>query len=244
MDPKELARLSKLRENCPYCGGRGYTEKRKSSGAIKIIDCKCVRLIHGEIAMIEANIPPQYRAKWGLKQLHAKFEKDNSKSILKIKKYKENIEDKIDAGEGLWIFSPPGLAKSSLICYLLKHAIRTGYKPYFGKASYYLSLKFQAMRNEPEAKEALRYIFEECDIIAVEEIEKVYLTQDSAMPNHLFYEFLSDLYDTKKAILVSSNLARHKFEENLPTFIRDRLKTFVSVPFFGKSGRKDRRSVQ
>jgi len=98
------------------------------------------------------------------------------------------------------------------------------------------------MRNEAEAKEKLRYIFEDVDLIAVEEIEKVYLAADSSMPNHLFYEFLSDLYDTKKAMLISSNTARNDFEEKLPMFIRDRLKTFTSVPFFGKSGRKDRRA--
>lgn len=238
IDNKEFYRLEKIRENCTICKGKGYRTKKKKDGSIHLTDCKCIQHISHEIKMIEANIPVQYRH-WTFKQLDNKIIKDNRRSIERIKKYIENLTENINNGKGLWFHASPGLAKSSLICNILKKAIDKGFNPYFGKASHFITLKSQLTRNDLEAKNTLQHIFDSVQILAIEEIDKVYLaTKPDSFPRSLFYEFLSDIYDAKIALLVSSNVIRHECEKKFPTFIQDRFRYLADIPLFGVSGRK------
>jgi len=238
IDKKEYDRLQAIRENCIVCGGSGYKEKKKLDGTIHLADCTCVQNVSYELRMIEANIPSQYRH-WTFKQLDKKIIKDNRKSIETIKSYIANLADNINKGNGLWFHSAPGLAKSSLICNILKKAIAQGFNAYFGRASHLISLKFQIARNDTAAKELLDHIFDSINILAVEELDKVYLTtKPDSFGRELFYELLSDLYDAKIALLVSSNVLRTECEPNFPLFIQDRFRYLADVPICGESGRK------
>ena len=238
LDKKEYDRLQKIREDCTICSGSGYSETKQSDGSIHLADCACIQHISYELKMIEANIPPQYRY-WTFKQLDKKIIKDNRKSIEIIKNYIGDLENNIKNGNGIWFHAPPGLAKSSLICNILKKAINKGLTPYFGRASHFISLKFRIAQNDIESKNLLRHIFSSVDILAIEELDKVYLTTNAdSFGRDLFYELLSDLYDAKIALLVSSNILRTKCEANFPTFIQDRFRHLADVPIFGKSGRK------
>jgi hypothetical protein len=190
--------------------------------------------------MIDANIPIQYR-KWTFKNLERSFINKNRAPLSIVKQYIEKLGENIRKGNGLWFFSPTGLAKSSIICNILKKAIKQGFNPYFIRASHIVSLKFQAMRHDPQALATLSKMIRSTHILAIEEIEKVYLAEQSSMPNQHFYEFISDVYDANIALLISSNKVRDEYENTLPLFVRDRFKSLTSVPFFGKSGRSDRR---
>jgi DNA replication protein DnaC len=238
LDKKELEQLQKIREDCPICHTLGYTEK-KEDGKITLVDCSCVQRIGQEVRMIDAHIPVQYRH-WTLHQLDKKIIRDNEKSVEKIKKYIEKIDKNIRKGMGLWFHAPPGLAKSSLICHILRKAMSKGFNPYWAKASHFVTLKFQAARNDPEAKDLLRHIFTSINILAIEELDKVYLTtKPDSFGRELFYELLSDLYDAKIALLVSSNILRDDCEARFPTFIQDRFRYLGDIPLFGESGRKN-----
>jgi len=238
IDKKDFNRLQKIRENCKVCSGTGYTETKKSDGSVHLADCACIQHVSYELKMIEANIPPQYR-RWTFKQLDKKIIKDNRTSIETIKRYIDNLEANILKGNGLWFHAPPGLAKSSLICNILKKSIDKGFTPYFGRASHLISLKFQIARNDTEAKDVLNHIFDSVNILAIEELDKVYLTtKPDSFGRELFYELLSDLYDAQIALLVSSNVIRTECEARFPTFIQDRFRYLDDVPIFGKSGRK------
>jgi len=238
IDQKDFDRLQKIRENCTICSGSGYKEKSKSDGSIHLTDCTCIQNISYELKMIEANIPPQYRH-WTFNQLDKKIIKDNKTSIETIKCYIEDLDDNINNGNGLWFHSPPGLAKSSLICNILKKAIDRGFNPYFGRASHFISLKFQIARNDIESKDLLRHIFDSINILALEELDKVYLTtKPDSFGRELFYEFLSDIYDARIALLVSSNVIRDECEKRFPTYMQDRFRYLGDVPIFGESGRK------
>jgi len=242
IDQKDYQRLEKIREHCKVCKGAGYLETQRQDGRVHLADCACIQNISYELKMMEANIPPQYRH-WTFKQLDKKIIKDNKKSIETIKNYITNLEQHIEKGHGLWFNAPPGLAKSSLICNILKKSIDRGFKPYFGRASHLISLKFQIARNDIDAKALLRHIFDSVNILAIEELDKVYLTtKPDSFGRELFYELLSDLYDAKVALLVSSNTIREECEAKFPTFIRDRFRYLADVPIFGVSGRKQRKN--
>lgn len=236
---KELRRLEKIKSNCPICSGAGFVINSKN----ELDDCKCVKRIKEEYSLLRFNIPPKYR-RWTLEKLDPDFRRRNKKSVVLIEKYIQTLEEKIDAGKGLWLNSPPGLAKSSMICYILKNALKKGYVPYFGRASYFIDVKFKTMGRDKDAEDArnfLKFLFSEVDILAIEEIDKVHLPNNDSMPNKLFYEFLSEAYDANISLLISSNKERSEFEKQFPWFIKDRLATIQNVPFSwgARSGRSD-----
>lgn len=230
--------LEDIRNNCTICGGSGVISTKTETG-IHLEDCKCIRIIAKEIAMIKANIPEQYRS-FTLKNLTKEFKTHgkNSEQLAKVDNYKSNLEKNIKEGRGLWFISNPGLAKSSIIVVILKQAIKEGYCAYFERASHLLSLKFAALKDE-EARKKIEYIIDKVDILAIEELEKIYLMAEGSFQRQLFFEFMSDIYDSKKSILVSSNIGRDKVEINFPPYIIDRLKPLENIHFFGKSGRDE-----
>jgi len=240
VEDKEFRRLVKIREQCEICGGIGYVETARSTGGLRLDDCICIKKLKYELRLIESNIPIPYR-KFTFKQLTPTFLSDNKKAFGVVKKYIENMDENIRHGRGLWFYSLPGLAKSSIISNILRKALKKKYTVYFERASHLVTLKFQAMRHEEDAKDKLRHILSNVHVLAIEEIEKVYLAEYTSMPNQHFYEFLSDVYDANVSLLISSNKLRSEYEKTLPHFIQDRFKSLKSIPLTGKSGRRDHR---
>lgn len=240
MDDKDIEKLHAIRDNCKLCKGLGYTTTRNEDGNIQVIDCKCVLRIQDEIKLIEAHIPPRYR-RWSFKKLTSEFKDQNKRSLGIVKKYIENLDTNLKRGTGLYFHSQPGLGKSAIICNILKKAMRKGHVAYYGLAFEMVSLKFRALRNDPIATEILRHILDRVEILALEELEKVYLADAASMPNQIFNELILNIYDANIALLVSSNVIRPKYEKSLPPFIQDRFKNLTSVTLIGKSARTDLR---
>ena len=234
---RELEELRKIRETCPDCKWAGYIPK-KMANCIRLEDCKCVQKIAWQIKLIEANIPEKYRA-FDFRSLTKEFIANNEVVYAYLKKYLEKIGANIKKGNGFWLSSPPGLAKSSIVSYFLWEAIKQGFYGYYIRASYLLTKKFEALR-DPEAKEFIEFLLNEMDVIVIEEIEKIYLLTELDMPNQLFFEFLSDLYDHGISIFLTSNEPRRNVLKKFPGYIQDRLATLEYMTLQGQtSGRRE-----
>lgn len=227
--------LKKVRRNCKKCSGSGFVPVIKPEG-LYFDDCECAKYINEKLTWHQAEIPEQY---WdfGIEDISEEFLSKNEKGMKIVNSYIANLDKMIDIGAGLWFCSPPGLGKSTIITSILKEAIKRNRKAYFMRTSHMVSKKFASLRDR-EARGVVEYITDSVEILALEEIEKVYLLNDESMANQLFYEFLSDMYDDRKALLVSSNLPYKEVAMKFPTFIQDRLRTLKIVTFRGESGRK------
>ena len=252
MDEKDHVRLDKIRKECPLCDGVGYAEIQMPNGDKLLEECNCIKQITYELKLIESNIPIKLR-QWSIDQLTDEFKKNNHKAFGIIQKYLGSLPKNVDHGVGMWLHSPPGVAKSALMCTILKNAISEGKQVYIERASHILSLKFGEMRNDPAARETINYMLSS-DIIGIEEIEKCYMggaadkmnnrvPSNNSLASNLFYEFISDAYDANIALLVSSNTIREEQKALFPSYIQDRLKLLINVPLRGFSGRKDYRTI-
>jgi DNA replication protein DnaC len=239
VDDKTYEKLNSIRMNCKLCGGLGYSTTQEDDD-IHIVDCVCVTRIKNEIQLIEAGIPLRYR-NWTFKDLTQKFKSKNSRSLGIVRNYILNMDKHISNGTGLYFTSQPGLGKSAIICNILKKALKNGYTVYYGLGFELVSLKFRALRQDAEAIATLKNILNNVQILAIEEIEKIYLAAETSMPNQIFNELIINMYDANISLLVSSNAFRPAYEETLPPFIQDRLKNLTSVTFLGSSARVDRR---
>jgi len=187
---RDIQRLRQIRESCTICNGKGYLP-RQLSNSVRLEDCKCVQKISWEIKLIDANIPEKYRT-WDFRGLTKDFLVANKENYAYLKTYLENIEAHIKNGKGFWFSSPPGQAKSAIVSYFLREAIKKGFSGYYTRASHLITKKFEAIR-DPDAMEFFDSLLNETDIIVIVELEKVYLLTELDMPNQLFFEFLSDL---------------------------------------------------
>jgi DNA replication protein DnaC len=238
--PDALDRIKQIKEMCPECNGAGYRPVTlENGGGIRFDDCACVKEMTRQFDLVNANIPRKYW-NWDFRKLTSRFKGDNKNAYKELQAYLEDIKENIQAGNGLWLASNPGLAKSSIICYFLREALKTNVA-YFERASHIISYKFDAL-NSYDAKARLGYIIGTVDMLAMEEIEKVYLKTDIDLCNQMFYEFLSDVYDSGKALLISSNTPRKEVFKVFPSYIQDRLMTLKYLPLVG--GYSGRHPVQ
>lgn len=234
---KELDELKRIRDECPDCKGTGYIP-RKMANCIRLEDCKCVQKISWQIKLIEANIPEKYRA-FDFRSLTKEFIENNEAIYVYLKKYLEKIGDNIKRGNSFWLSSLPGQAKSAIVSYFLREAIKQDFFGYYIRASHLLTKKFEAMR-DPEAKEFIEFLLNEMDLLVIEELEKVYLLSELDMPNQLFFEFLSDLHDKDVTLFLTSNEPRKKVFSKFPTYVQDRLLNLEYMVIQGKkSGRRE-----
>jgi len=225
---KDKERLSAIKENCTKCGGLGALFINK-----QFVDCECLKIIEKEQRILEANIPPAY-TKFKLEDLTEEFKSENKYYLELFTNFIYNLKD--NEGKIVWLHSPPGLAKSCLMVWGITYALSLGYIPYFSRATQLLQLKLDALRRE-DKKEELDYILNRVDILAIDEIDKVYLNPDNFVTSQ-FYDLFSDVYDMNKTLLISSNVPLVACVSKFPVYIQDRLEAAISIEFSGKSGRR------
>ena len=226
--------LNEIRENCFYCNGEGVQLVETAKGR-RYEDCKCIEKIKQEIAVIEAQIPKPYR-KFDLRQLKKRFKVRNPESLENINRYLGSLDRNIRAGAGIWFTGTTGTAKSSIICYILRKSLQLGFRAHFTRASTLMSLKFDALRDVDERRR-LQDILYEMDVLAIDEVDKVQLSSESDFQRQLFFDALSEAYESGAAILLGSNDHPKKVLQKFPTFVEDRLRTLKIIPLLGTSGR-------
>lgn len=236
LSEKALRKLLPIKEKCKICRGKGFSVKVENEERI-FEDCECVKKIRTRLAYIEANIPLRHIS-WNMDQLTEEFRKTNATPLGHIEEYIKNLEENIDKGNSFWLSSAPGQAKSSIIGHLVKTAVDQGHRCYFGRASELHSKKFDAL-SDPAARRFIDFIVDEVDLLVIEEIDKIYLKDDLSMNNKLFFDLISDLYDSNKALIITSNEMKSAVLKRFPNFIADRFGE-VNNYFFagGKSGRR------
>jgi len=249
LETREYKRLIKIKKDCKLCDGNGYSVIPNGVGKIQIMDCVCIQQITREMKYVSANIPLKYRSEE--LNLYPDFIEKNKKALGIVQTYTEKLDENIGKGAGLWFFSTPGLAKSALICGILKAAIDQEYEAVYTSATSIISLKLHEMHGDIDAKKILRNIINNAQIIAIDDFEKRSIGKffmkglnknatEETTQNLVFYEFLNAVHAENISLLISTNILREACEKTMPPFINDRLNVLTSIPlaWLNKSGRR------
>ena len=222
--------------DCSICNGLGY-ELVVLDGDTVIEDCVCMVELKRQIGLFKSNIPKRY---WNfdIENIDTWRVEENQENYDVVNEYINNLRDNITKGRGFWIISAPGLGKSTILCSILKKSHNLGYRPYYIKASKIIKMKFEALR-DPAAARLINYIVEDADIVAIDEMEKVYLASEDSLARNMFFEFISDVYDARKSVLISSNKSRKDSLKGYRTDVQDRLLMLPIIKLRGESARKD-----
>lgn len=202
---------------CSRCNGIGVVQTRTAYG-VRLDPCKCRAQEIISKSLEYANIPKKYR-NWDLRSLTQDFRTLNVDPLRLVKQYIIHLDNNINHAKGLWFSSPPGAAKSSIISYILRNALEEGYCAYYIKAHDLHDLRMSAFR-DPQAKDTIKYILEDVQILALEDMEKTYISGNwESYQNITFFNMLSDIVDSNIALLVSSNDTRDRVTERFPPYI-------------------------
>lgn len=181
-------RLIQLRQNCTKCNGEGVIPLKEDFSSVK--QCTCSIAIARYYKYYEAGIPEKF-----ITTTPADF---LNEVPARVKKYTNNLDEWFKKGVGLYLWGPNGTGKSLLSAEIAKFAIRKGYSVKFLSLEHFLKLTFE---NSPELEE-----IRQADLIALEEIEKVYKPQkDNSFADIVFDDFFRTRSNHRKVMCITSN---------------------------------------
>ena len=232
---------SEIVGKCTQCKGLGVLIK---AGEVqtKVQSCPCTRQAYLEVRYQEADIPARVR-RFDKRNLTKSFRTENQKSLTELQQYLNDLPTHLQNGQGLYLYSGPGLAKTALSGYLLKEAIKAGYTGYFIRASKLAQWCFEKMSDDSVAADLTELTSGKIKLVVIDEIDRIYMRKDpSAFLPQAINEVFGYFYDNLVSLIVTSNCAFEdlsrldRFEDN----IIDRLAELVRVPFQGQSHRLTR----
>jgi len=205
--------------------------------------CSCSKEFLRRASYVGANIPKKY---WdfNLQHLTPEFSKSNEVSINVIKKYCTDIERVIEEGIGLYVQGVSGLAKTSLAFCIVKEALEHNIPSYSIRMSQLTKLLFEAI-NDEQKKAELDFIRDGARLLLIDEIEKDYNVADPGkFAGNLVNDFFSYIYDSQKALIVTSNIPKTDLKAVHAFNIVDRLQELIDIILVGESFRNPNTGLQ
>jgi DNA replication protein DnaC len=213
------------------CGGTGSLVSKNV-----IADCECLTEFRLRLDYLCAGIPKKY---WNFTfdDLLPAFTKANTLALKLITNYIQRISEMISNGVGLYIQGKSGLAKSALASCILKEAKILGCDCYCIRMSQLTKLVFESLE-DPDKRNMLKWLKDDVQLLVIDEIDKDYRVQNiDGFAGNQINEFFGDVYNSQKALIVTSNLAKKDLSKVHALNVVDRLSELVDVVLVGESYR-------
>jgi DNA replication protein DnaC len=221
------------------CGGKGAVLKNSV-----FVNCECVEEFERRLRLIQANVPKKYW-NFNLRKLTKEYSEQNKVPLEIIKKYIEKISKLTEEGVGLYIQGTYGLAKTALSHYILKESIKQDIVCYSISMSKLTNILYNT--REEENIERIEWIKKDVQLLFIDEIEKEYSSDNSStFMGSLVNDFFRSLYDTKKSLIITSNLSKKALKESKVHAhnITDRFEELVDIVLTGNSFRRQNENLK
>lgn len=215
------------------CGGSGTVYEKGI-----FFDCTCVKEFSKHLAYTAANIPRKY---WdfSFRNLLKSFEDNNVISLKIIENYTSNISNMIEEGIGLYIEGEPGLAKSSLGCYILKAGVKAGHTSFCIRMSQLSKMLIEnSFKRDEEVNTKITWIKKHVSLLMIDEIDKEYKVDNpNSYSGSVVNDFFGYVYDSKKSLIVTSNRPKQALKGIHADNVIDRLEELADIIIVGTSFR-------
>jgi DNA replication protein DnaC len=194
-DIKELERIKKSIMTDHSCGGVGYIEQEGEN-----VPCNCMKLFKYVKELYYSQIPQDY---WFLTLDKLKVDGDYKGEVGD---YLDHIDRAVKKGLGM-LFSGPkrGIGKTSLMSIIGKVAIQNYYQPYYVLAQNIVDDRFT------KDKQVMDRVAE-CDILLIDELDKISMGVESNIPKHLENIF-REILPNKKPVIMCTNFTEEEIED-------------------------------
>jgi DNA replication protein DnaC len=224
---------------CPLgvCDGSGWILGPED--VARPCECREQRLKHGRVRGIASTIPPRYRG--------VSFDRppvsdmarhaETRDAVGRVRAFADELDSRLHTGQGLWLFGDTGTGKTTLAMLVSKEALGRGHSV----AIYSLPKLLARIRrtyDEEPGQDTYSAFFQRLTSVDLLHIDDFGAEKRSDWVLEQLYALVNERYEAERSILLTTNLAVDKLEEQIGERTVSRLtETCEQVPLFGSDRR-------
>jgi DNA replication protein DnaC len=192
--------LRTLHDRCPFdlCDGSGFLVDEETNTAY---DCRCrpQRIALAKARSLSAVIPRRYR--------NSSFDRPpvtdiDSQIVAAVRRYADSIDQRLDAGRGLWFMGPVGTGKTTLAMLVSQAALRAGRSV----AIYSLPRLLNEIRDTHRAERSHIDLLDRLTVVDLLHIDDVGAERTTDWVLEELYSIVNARYEDQRSILLTTNI--------------------------------------
>src|SRR3954447_11662239 len=225
---------------CPLavCDGSGWILGPED--VARPCECREQRLKKGRNRGVASVIPARYRGVSLDRPPISDMSRDLElkAAVTEVAAFLETLDEKLDAGRGLWLFGDTGTGKTTLAMLISKAALESGRTVAIYSLPKLLARIRQTYDAEPGGDSYLRF-FERLTAVDLLHIDDLGAEKRSDWVLEQLYALVNERYESQRSMLVTTNLDPQQLEEQIGPRTVSRLVEICGepLPLFGPDRR-------
>jgi DNA replication protein DnaC len=224
---------------CPLgaCDGSGWILGPED--VARPCECREQRLNRGRVRGVASVIPPRYRG--------VSFDRppisdmarhaETKDAVGRVCTFIDDLESNLEGGRGLWLFGDTGTGKTTLAMLVSKLALEKGHSVAIYSLPKLLARIRRTYDEEPGGDSYLTF-FERLTSVDLLHIDDFGAEKRSDWVLEQLYALVNERYEGQRSILLTTNLAVDKLEDQIGTRTVSRLsESCEPIPLFGSDRR-------
>jgi DNA replication protein DnaC len=224
---------------CPLgaCDGSGWILGPED--VARPCECRERRLRKGRSKGVASVIPPRYRGVSFDRPPVSDMARDlaTKAALAEVQAFVDELDERLDAGRGLWIFGDTGTGKTTLAMLISKAALESGRSVAIYSLPKLLARIRRTYDSEPGGDSYLSF-FERLTAVDLLHIDDLGAEKRSDWVLEQLYALINERYEAQRSVLITTNLPHDELEEQIGSRTVSRLSQMCDeVPLFGADRR-------
>ncbi len=235
-----IARSEPFREQAcalGVCDGSGWILGPED--VARECECRAQRLKRGRSRGVASVIPPRYRGVSFDRPPVSDMARDleTKAAVNEVRHFAEELDQRLDAGRGLWLFGDTGTGKTTLAMLVSKAALAAGHSVAIYSLPKLLARIRRTYDSEPGGDSYLAF-FERLTSVDLLHIDDLGAEKRSDWVLEQLYALINERYEAQRSVLVTTNLPHDQLEEQIGARTVSRLNEMCDeIAFFGADRR-------
>jgi DNA replication protein DnaC len=212
-----IARSEPFREQaCPLgvCDGSGWILGPED--VARPCECRESRLKRGRSRGVASVIPPRYRGvsfdRPPVSDMARNLE--TKIAVSEVEAFVGEIDERLDAGRGLWLFGETGTGKTTLAMLISKQALEAGRSVAIYSLPKLLARIRRTYDSEPGGDSYLSF-FERLTSVDLLHIDDLGAEKRSDWVLEQLYALINERYEAQRSMMITTNLPHQELEEQI-----------------------------
>ncbi len=202
-------------------------------------ECRAQRLKRGRSRGVASVMPPRYRGVSFDRPPVSDMARDleTKAAVNEVRHFAEELDQRLDAGRGLWLFGDTGTGKTTLAMLVSKAALAAGHSVAIYSLPKLLARIRRTYDSEPGGDSYLAF-FERLTSVDLLHIDDLGAEKRSDWVLEQLYALINERYEAQRSVLVTTNLPHDQLEEQIGARTVSRLNEMCDeIAFFGADRR-------
>jgi DNA replication protein DnaC len=179
-------------------------------------ECRAQRLKRGRNRGVASVIPPRYRGVSFDRPPVSDMARDleTKAAVTEVRRFVDDLDQRLDAGRGLWLFGDTGTGKTTLAMLVSKAALAAGHSVAIYSLPKLLARIRRTYDSEPGGDSYLAF-FERLTSVDLLHIDDLGAEKRSDWVLEQLYALINERYEAQRSVLVTTNLPHEELEEQI-----------------------------